>query len=140
MSEDCHDELPACFRGLQKEPCEGPVQQLDRGETPSLKGEVYRTTAEDSEGDHAKARGDQLEAGHQNLLWKKNISELQQFSEEPKPEDEDQMLGDVNTLNSSVDGDHHDPAETVQSSVLRPKDLTQQITDGTEKHWMIVSL
>ncbi|TWW80338.1 WD repeat-containing protein 75 [Takifugu flavidus] len=114
--------------------CEGTVQQLDRGETPSLiKGEVYRTTAEDSAEDHAKAGRDPLEAGHQNLLLEKKISELQQFSEEVlKPEEEDKMLGDVNALNSSWDGDHH-LAETVQSSVLRRDDLTQQITEGTDK-------
>lgn len=82
--------------------CEGTVQQLDRAETPSLiKGEVHRTTAEDSGEDQAKARGDQLEAGHQNLL---------------EPEEEDKRLGDVDTLNSSLDG-HHDLAETGQSSV-----------------------
>lgn len=116
------------------EHCEGTVHQLDRAETPSLiKGEVHRTTAEDSGEDQATARGDQLEAGHQNLLWKKNISELQQFSEELlKPEEEDKMLGDVDTLNSSLGG-RHDLAETVQSSALRREDRTQQITEGTEE-------
>lgn len=99
------------FQRPPEEDTEGTVQQLDREETPSLiKGEVHR-----------------------NLLLEKKISQLQQFSEELlKPEEEDKMLGDVNTLNASLDGDQ-DLAETVQSSVLRRDDLTQQITGGTEQ-------
>lgn len=49
-----------------------------------VKGDSYKTTAENFEEDQTKTRGDQLDINHQELAVKNKMSKVEQFQEELK--------------------------------------------------------